>query len=103
MEIYSLGRIAPDSPGTPAPLTTDDDLMVHAVIVSQSATSTSRTVFGRVGLDKDTLAGVIKEFDTPGGNGMLDTLKLVSCAGNAIQLSKYVVDADTGGDGLLVA
>lgn len=104
MEVYSLGKIAPTTPGTPVQLTTDDTIKAQAVFASQIGGTTGRVLLGRVGLNKTTLAGCIKPFLPPSASGFLDSFEVAADdRSNCIQLSKYVVDADVANEGLVIS
>ena len=104
MEIYSLGKIAPTTPGTPVQLTTDDTIKAQAVFASQIGGTTGRVLLGRTGLNKATLAGCIKPFLPPSASGWLDSFAIeAESNSNCIQLSKYVVDADVANEGLVIS
>lgn len=101
-EVKSLGKIAPTAGGTPVRCTTDETIRASEIIVSQIAGTTGKTCFGRQGLNRTTLAGVIKQFIAPGASGFLDTLE-VEADGNGLRLSDYWVDADNNNEGVLIA
>lgn len=105
MTVCSLGKIAPVTPGTPVQITTDDTLRAASVTVAQIGGTTGRVLFGLAGqLNKTSLAGAVRTFLPPATAGFLDTHCVDSGnSANSIQLSKFCVDADTAGEGLLVS
>lgn len=104
MEVYSLGKIAPITPGTPVPLTADPTIKCQAFFVSQVGGTTGRVLLGRNGLNKGTLAGCIKPFLPPSAAGFLDSFSVeAESNSNCIQLSQYCCDADVANEGLVIS
>jgi hypothetical protein len=104
MIVKTLGKIAPSSAGTPVQCTTDRTIVAQKLLVSQIPGTSGNTFFGRSTLTKATYVGVIKGFlPATGANGFTDTLEIDADGGNPICLADYWVDADTNGQGLLIA
>ena len=104
MEFTSLGKIGVPTPGTPVPLTADASIRAACIIVCQIGGTTGRVLFGKAGLNKTSLAGAIRTFLPAGASGLLDHIEIHSHgAGNRLQPSEFVIDADTAGEGVLVS
>ena len=101
-DLRTLGKIAPTTAGTPVQCTTDNTIRASEIIVSQIAGTAGKTCFGRAGLNRTTLTGVIKQFIPPNAGGFLDTLEF-EAEGNGLRLSDYWVDSDNNNEGVLVA
>jgi hypothetical protein len=102
MQIDSLGKIAPTTPGTPVLLATQQTL-VHSLRIKQVEGSTGKTYFGLVGMNKATLAGDIKQFLPAGASGFTDHhVEKSPDFTYLVDLSQFCVDADNAGEGLLV-
>jgi len=99
----SLGKIAVPSPGTPVRVTSDTTIRAHRIRFAVAIGETGRVFLGVQGLNKATGVGVVKEFwPTGAGGGVADELVLESAAGD-LRPSDYYVDANTAGEGLIVA
>ena len=103
MIVKSLGKIAPATAGTPVQCTTDRTIAAKVIFVSQVPATTGATYFGRSGMVKSTLVGVIKAFLPPGASGFTDTLQIESDGGNPLSLADYWVDAANNSEGLIIA
>jgi hypothetical protein len=99
----SLGKIAVPTPGTPVRVTSDTSIRVHRIRLAVAIGETGRVFLGVQGMNKATGAGVVKEFwPTGAGGGVADELVIESAAGD-LRPSDYYVDANTAGEGLIVA
>jgi len=99
----SLGKIAVPSPGTPVRVTSDTTIRAHRIRFAVAIGETGRVFLGVAGMNKASGAGVVKEFwPTGAGGGVADELVLESAAGD-LRPSDYYVDANTAGEGLIVA
>jgi hypothetical protein len=103
--ILSLGKVPVPTPGTPVALSSDPTVHCAKIILSQVPGATGKTYFGKAGLSKSTLAGVVGAFLPPAATGLLDTREIAAeeDGGNPLRLSDYAVDADTAGEGILVS
>ncbi len=99
----SLGKIAAPTPGTPVRVTSDTSIRAHRIRFAVAIGETGRVFLGAAGMNKASGAGVVKEFwPTGAGGGVADELVLESAAGE-LRPSDYYVDANTAGEGLIVA
>ena len=99
----SLGKVAVPTPGTPVRVTSDTSIRAHRIRFAVAIGETGRVFLGVAGMNKATGAGVVKEFwPTGAGGGVADELVLESAAGD-LRPSDYYVDANTVGEGLIVA
>ncbi|GIW55476.1 MAG: hypothetical protein KatS3mg082_1880 [Nitrospiraceae bacterium] len=99
----SLGRIAVPTPGTPVRVTSDISIRAHRIRFAVVIGETGRVFLGVAGMNKATGAGVVKEFwPTGAGGGVADELVLESASGE-LRPADYYVDANTAGEGLIVA
>jgi hypothetical protein len=99
----SLGKIAVPAPGTPVRVTSDTTIRAHRIRFAVAIGETGRVFLGVAGMNKASGAGVVKEFwPTGAGGGVADELVLESAAGE-LRPSDYYVDANTAGEGLIVA
>ena len=99
----SFGKIAVPTPGTPVRVTSDTTIRAHRIRFAVAIGETGRVFLGVQGMNKLTGAGVVKEFwPTGAGGDVADELVLESAAGD-LRPSDYYVDANTAGEGLIVA
>jgi len=99
----SLGKVAVPSPGTPVRVTSGTTIRAHRIRFAVAIGETGRAFLGVQGMNKSSGAGVVKEFwPTGAGGGVADELVLESAAGE-LRPSDYYVDANTAGEGLIVA
>ena len=99
----SLGKIAVPTPGTPVRVTSDTTIRAHRIRFAAAIGETGRVFLGVAGMNKASGAGVVKEFwPTGAGGGVADELVLESAAGE-LRPSDYYVDANTAGEGLIIA
>jgi hypothetical protein len=98
-----LGKIAVPAPGTPVRVTSDTTIRAHRIRFAVAIGETGRVFLGVAGMNKASGAGVVKEFwPTGAGGGVADELVLESAAGELVP-SDYYVDANTAGEGLIIA
>ena len=103
LQARSFGKIAVPTPGTPMPITTDTNLRAAKLRFAVVIGETGRVFLGVEGMNKATGACVVKEFwPTGAGGGVADELVLESEAGE-LRPSDYYVDANTAGEGLMIA
>jgi hypothetical protein len=103
LQARSFGKVAVATPGTPVRVTTDTALRAHRMRFAVLIGEVGRVFLGVQGMNKATGAGVIKEFwPTGAGGGVADDLVIESAAGE-LRPSDYYVDANTAGEGLIVA
>jgi hypothetical protein len=97
----SLGRVNVPTSGTVVRLTTTQTLCcrIRAQVI---AGLTGKMYLGTVGLNKATMAGVIKEF-WPNSAGGVDDAWEVSANSDELDLSQYAIDAAVSGEGLIVS
>ena len=99
----SLGKIVVPIPATPVRVTSDTSIRAHRIRFAVAIGETGRVFLGVAGMNKASGAGVVKEFwPTGAGGGVADELVLESAAGE-LRPSDYYVDANTAGEGLIVA
>jgi hypothetical protein len=98
-----LGKIAVPTPGTPVRVTSDASIRAHRIRFAVVIGETGRVFLGMAGMNKATGAGVVKEFwPTGAGGGVADELVLESATGE-LRPADYYVDANTAGEGVIVA
>ncbi|WP_321471124.1 hypothetical protein [uncultured Paludibaculum sp.] len=104
MEFGSLGKVSVATPGTAVPLS-PVPLFVRGFRAEAVVAATGRVYLGVAGLNRTTKAGFIKQFAAPaaGVNSTSDAIRQDGYSGNHIDLSKFMVDADVAGEGLLVS
>lgn len=99
----SFGKVAVPTPGTPVRVTSDTTIRAHRIRFAVAIGETGRVFLGVQGMSKASGAGVVKEFwPTGAGGGVADELVLESAAGE-LRPSDYYVDANTAGEGMIVA
>lgn len=99
----SFGKISVPAPGTPVRVTSDTTIRAHRIRFAVAIGETGRVFLGVQGMNKATGAGVAKEFwPTGAGGGVADELVIESAAGE-LRPSDYYVDANSAGEGLIVA
>lgn len=98
-----LGKIAVETAGVPASITTDPSVRACQILFVTIPDLTGNIYVGGDGMRQDTLAGVMMKFNAPAATGTPDHFCVVSQDGtNALRLSDYFVDASVSGEGLLV-
>src|SRR5437763_1635594 len=104
MVVTTLGRVNVTTPGTPVPLSTDPEKRVSKIFAQVIPGLTGKGYLGTPGLNRGTLAGVIRILWPNASGGFSDQFTLESQDGtNALLLSHYFVDMDIAGEGLLVS
>jgi hypothetical protein len=99
----SLGRVNVPTPGTPVHLAATRTPCCR-IRVQVVAGLTGKMYFGTSGLDKNTLAGVIKELWPNQAGGVDDSYEVWSGTdSDALDLADYWIDAAVGGEGLIVS
>ena len=84
-------------------MTSDTSIRAHRIRFAVAIGETGRVFLGVAGMNKASGTGVVKEFwPTGAGGGVADELVLESAAGE-LRPSDYYVDANTAGEGLIVA
>ncbi len=84
-------------------MTSDTSIRAHRIRFAVAIGETGRMFLGVAGMNKASGSGVVKEFwPTGAGGGVADELVLESAAGE-LRPSDYYVDANTAGEGLIVA
>jgi hypothetical protein len=103
LQARSFGKVAVATPGTPVRVTSDTTIRAQQIRFAVAIGETGRVFLGVQGMNKATGAGVVKEFwPTGAGGGVADELVLESAAGE-LRPSDYYVDANSAGEGLIVA
>ena len=105
MQAGSFGKIAVPTPGTPVRVTTNTDLRASRLRFAAVIGETGRVFLGIAGMNKADGTGVIKEFwPTGAGGGIADALEVWATDDrHLLSPSDYYVDANNGGEGLIVA
>jgi hypothetical protein len=103
LQARSFGKIVVPAPGTPVRLTADTTLRVNRLRFAPVIGEVGRMFLGVAGMNKATGAGIVKEFwPTGAGGGVADELVIDSPAGD-LRPADYYIDANTAGEGLIVA
>ncbi|MBI4905582.1 MAG: hypothetical protein HY820_18260 [Acidobacteria bacterium] len=103
LQARSFGKIAVPTPGTPVRLSSDLTLRVGRLRFAPVIGEVGRVFVGVSGMNKANGAGVIKEFwPTGAGGGVADEFVIDSPSGE-LRPSDYYIDANTAGEGLIVA
>ncbi|MBI4910961.1 MAG: hypothetical protein HY820_45545 [Acidobacteria bacterium] len=104
LQARSFGKIAVPVPGTPVRLTSDLALRVNRLRFAPLIGEVGRVFVGVAGMNKANGAGVVKEFwPTGAGGGVADDLMIESRDGDLLRPADYYIDANTAGEGLIVA
>lgn len=105
LQARSLGKIAVPTPGTPVRVTDDTTIRAARIRFATVIGEAGRTFVGVEGMNKASGAGVVKEFwPTGAGGAIADELTLEAPSGaHPLRLADYYVDANTGGEGLIVS
>ena len=104
LQARSFGKIAVAVAGTPVRLTADLALRVNRLRFAPVIGEVGRVFLGVAGMNRASGAGVIKEFwPTGAGGGVADELVIESRDGDLLRPADYYIDANTGGEGVIVA
>jgi len=105
MQAGSFGKIAVSTPGTPVRVTTNTDLRASRLRFAAVIGETGRVFLGVAGMNKADGTGVIKEFwPTGAGGGIADAFEVWATDDrHLLSPADYYVDANNGGEGLIVA
>ncbi len=99
----SLGRVNVPTPGTPVHLAATRTPCCR-IRVQVVAGLTGKMYLGTAGLNKNTLAGVIKELWPNQSGGVDDSYEVWSSTDeDTLDLSDYWIDAAIAGEGLIVS
>lgn len=102
---FSLGKVVVPTPGTPVQLSASASLPpVHSLRFSVIAGGTGKVYLGTAGMNKATLAGVLKEFWPTGvGGGVDDSFTLPMSEREPYNVADYWIDAAVAGEGLIIS
>lgn len=104
LQARSLGKIVVPVPGTPVRVSSDESLRVNRLRFAVVVGEVGRVFLGVAGMNRATGAGVIKEFwPTGAGGGVADEFVIESPTGDLLRPADYYIDANTAGEGLIVA
>ncbi len=104
MTLTSLGRINQPAPGTPVALSTDTTKRIAKLFFQVPPGLTGKTYIGQSGMNKTTLAGVLRVLSPAQVSTFYDSFFLETSDGSdQVYLSQYYVDSDITGEGLLVS
>ena len=104
MTATTLGRVSVATPGTPVHLSSDPTQRASKVFFQVIPGLTGKGYIGTAGLNRATLAGVMRVLWPNSAGGFSDSFFLESQDGaDSINLSQYYVDMDVAGEGLLVS
>lgn len=110
--LVGCGTTLVPNPGTPVQVRVPPEIAgpgnpglstVHAFLVQAVPGNTGRTYVGTAGLNKSTLAHVLAVLPIPTANLIPTFSTSVTAAANALSLSDLWIDADIGGEGVLVS
>lgn len=101
---FSLGKVAAPTPGTPVQLSAPASLpAVRSLTFSVIAGGSGKVYLGVAGMNKSTMAGVLKEFWPNTGTGPDDTYVLQLHPREAYNVTDFYVDANNANEGLIVS
>lgn len=110
--LVGCGRTLVGTPGIPVQVSVPPGVAgpgnpglstVHAFIVSALPSNTGKVYVGTLGLDKNTYAGLLVVLAVPTVN-LIPTFSVsLTAAANALSLSDLYIDADVGGEGVLIS
>jgi hypothetical protein len=111
MQIFSLGKVAVATAGTPVALSSllpanfPSNGSCARIIVSQVMGTTGKPCFGTTAVVASTLAGTIKQFAPAATSGLTDTYVHDPGAegGNPLNVNNYAIDVTVNGEGLIVS
>jgi hypothetical protein len=105
-QFYALGKLVVAVAGTPQPVVPPPAMnppSCHAVIIEALPGNTGKIYIGLLGLDKTTYAQVLVVLPIPTAN-LIPTFSIaLTVAGNAVNLGNLFIDADVGGEGVLIS
>ena len=103
LQARSFGKVTVPTPGTPVRITSDQTLRVSRLRFAPAIGEVGRVFVGVAGMNKGNGTGVIKEFwPTGAGGGVADEFVIDSPNGE-LRPADYYIDANTAGEGLIVA
>ena len=103
MTIHCTGRVNVATPGTPVPLSTEPAAIASKLFFQVIPGLTGKTYIGGPAMAKASLAGVARVLWPNSSGGFSETFEIEAQDGeNSIHLMDYAIDADVGGEGLLV-
>ena len=104
LQARSFGKIVVPVAGTPVRLSADVALRVSRLRFAPVIGEVGPTFVGVAGMNKANGTGVIKEFwPTGAGGGVADEFIIESRDGDLLRPADYYIDANTAGEGLIVA
>ena len=104
MIVTAKGRVNVTTPGTPVVLSTDSKVTANRLFFQVIPGLTGKTYVGVPGMNKSTLAGVVRILWPNSAGGFSETFSVEAQNGtDAIRIVDYVIDADVASEGLLVS
>ena len=104
MIVTAKGRVNVTTPGTPTALATDQRVTANRLFFQVIPGLTGKTYVGVPGMNKSTLAGVLRILWPNSAGGFSETFTIDTQNGtDGIRVIDYVIDADVAGEGLLVS
>lgn len=104
MTVTAMGRVSVATPGTAVALSTLPVQEVSKVFFQVIPGLTGKAYVGKKGLNRTTLAGVIRVLWPNASGGLSDSFFLETDDNtNTLNLSEYYIDMDVAGEGLLVS
>ena len=105
--IQALGKVTVVIPGTPVRVTAGQTdpakrLSVHALLVQALSANTGKIYIGDATLNKTTLVGVYAVLPIPTINTLPTFGATLTLAPAGIQIQDLYLDAEVGGEGVLV-
>jgi hypothetical protein len=105
-QFYALGKLTVLTPGFPKRVVAPPAMnppSCHAVIIEALKGNTGCVYIGLEGLNRTTLEQVLIVLPIPTAN-LIPTFSIaLTVAGNAVNLGNLFVDADVGGEGVLIS
>ena len=103
MTVTAMGRVNVAIPGTPVALSADPAQKVSRLFVQVIPGLTGKGYLGQKGMNKATMAGVVRILWPNSTGGMSDAFEIDTPNSDLIRLSEYYIDMDVAGEGLLVS
>jgi hypothetical protein len=101
MTCFPLGRVNVPTPGTPVPLAAGN-LYANRIYVQVIPGLTSKFYIGVAGMDKSTMAGVIRILYPNAAGGISDFWEITSFVpSDPLRLADYFLDCDVATEGVL--